>query len=95
MNVRLLKTAIEKVFDSGKPVTGETLKEALESFRSVDTGGLTAPLTFLPDDHRPQSSASVYAYAPPDPDAGDAAVGRLTNAFPTRRISLQPQWLGW
>jgi branched-chain amino acid transport system substrate-binding protein len=101
LNVKLLRAAVERVFDAKKQVTGETLKEALEGLRSFDTGGLTAPLTFTPDDHRPQSTLSVYQYAPPDSDAGidggDAgpAVGRLVLVSANRRIALQQQWLGW
>ena len=95
MNVQLLRAAIEKVLDAKKRVTGETLKEALESFRSLDTGGLTAPLSFTPEDHRPQASLSIYRVDPPV-DAGDASTpGRLENVSSNRRITLQGQWLGW
>jgi len=101
LNVKLFRAAVERVFDAKKVVTGETLKEALEGLRSFDTGGLTAPLTFTPEDHRPQSTLSIYQYAPPEldagPDAGDAGVppGRLVLVNANRRIALQPQWLGW
>jgi branched-chain amino acid transport system substrate-binding protein len=101
LNVKLFRAAVERVFDAKKQVTGETLKEALESLRSFDTGGLTAPLTFTPEDHRPQSTLSVYQVGPPDPDAGtdggDAGppVGRLVLVSPNRRIALTQQWLGW
>ncbi|HVJ93322.1 MAG TPA: hypothetical protein VM580_26155, partial [Labilithrix sp.] len=90
----LLKMGIERVIDQGKPVTGENLKDALESFRSEDTGGLTAPLSFSPDDHRPQSTVSIYTLDYPTSDAGPI-VGTLKNIPPTRRIALQNQWLGW
>jgi branched-chain amino acid transport system substrate-binding protein len=101
LNVKLLRAAVERVFDAKKQVTGETLKEALESLRSFDTGGLTAPLTFTPDDHRPQSTLSIYQYAPPEGDAGtdggDAGppLGGLVLVSANRRIALQQQWLGW
>ena len=91
MNVELLKTAIERVADAHQRVTGETLKAALESFRSVDTGGLTAPLSFTAKDHRPQSSLSVYQVLPPL----DGGAGGLTNVAPNQRIPLKDEWLGW
>jgi len=91
MNVELLKAAIEKVADSGQRVTGETLKNALETFRSFDTGGLTAPLSFTATDHRPQSSLSVYQIIPPG--LGDA--GYLANVGPNQRIPLKDEWLGY
>ncbi|HVJ93791.1 MAG TPA: ABC transporter substrate-binding protein [Labilithrix sp.] len=94
MNVKLLKMGIERVMDQGKPVTGENLKAALETFQSEDTGGLTAPLSFSPDDHRPQSTVSIYTLDYPTSDAGPI-VGTLKNIPPTRRIALQNQWLGW
>jgi branched-chain amino acid transport system substrate-binding protein len=93
MNVELFKMGIERLFDQHKEITGENLKAVLESFQSEDTGGLTAPLSFSPDDHRPQSTVSIYtldftSIAPGTP-------GSLQNIPPTRRISLKKEWLGW
>lgn len=85
VNVLLFKKAVEKVITSGKEVTGDNIKEALETFRGVDTGGLTEPLTFTPDDHRPQSSEIIYSL--------DAA-GRMKPEG-KRTISLKAEWLGW
>jgi branched-chain amino acid transport system substrate-binding protein len=94
MNVKLLRMAIERLMDKNKPLTGENLKDVLETFQSEDTGGLTAPLSFSPDDHRPQSTVSIYTLDFPTSDAGPI-VGSLKNVPPTRRIALQNQWLGW
>ena len=91
MSVELLKAAIEKVADLGQRVTGETLKNALETFRSYDTGGLTAPLSFTAADHRPQSSLSVYQVVPP----GEGDAGFLSNVGPNQRIPLKDEWLGY
>jgi branched-chain amino acid transport system substrate-binding protein len=94
MNVKLLRMGIERLLDQNRPITGESLKLALETFQSEDTGGLTAPLTFTADDHRPQSTVSIYGIDYSPPDAGPA-VGSIRNIPPPRRIALQHQWLGW
>jgi ABC-type branched-subunit amino acid transport system substrate-binding protein len=85
VNVLLLKLAAEAVIDQGKPVNGINLKEALESFEGVDTGGLTGRLTFTPTDHRPQSTESIYKF--------DAAGKLVLEA--QRTITMQQSWLGW
>jgi branched-chain amino acid transport system substrate-binding protein len=37
---------------AGKNLSGETLVNALETFRNFDTGGLCAPITYTPDNHK-------------------------------------------
>lgn len=34
-----------------KEITGENLKQVLESMKDFDTGGITSPITFTPDNH--------------------------------------------
>jgi Periplasmic binding protein len=80
------RVAAERVLDQGRPLTGETLKNALETFDNVDTGGLTDRLSFRPNDHRPQSAVTVYKV-----DAN----GALITERPSRALSLQDDWLGW
>lgn len=40
--------------------TGPNIKAALETLRNFDTGGLCAPITFTPDDHRPNVKEKIY-----------------------------------
>jgi branched-chain amino acid transport system substrate-binding protein len=45
---------------TGGKVTGESVKQALETFRDFDTGGLTpAKITFTPTDHRPFMAVNI------------------------------------
>lgn len=85
VNVLLLRRAAEQVIEQGKPVDGPNLKAALESFQGLDTGGLTAELTFTPTDHRPQSTESIYKLD---------GVGKLVLEA-QRTITMQASWLGW
>ncbi|GAB6061995.1 ABC transporter substrate-binding protein [Deferrisoma palaeochoriense] len=48
--------------DSAGELTGPGLKKHLETLRDFDTQGLTAPITYTPDDHRPNMSAKIYEY---------------------------------
>jgi branched-chain amino acid transport system substrate-binding protein len=41
-------------------LTGEGVKKAFETFRDFDTGGLTPPLTYTADDHRPTTRTFIY-----------------------------------
>lgn|GEM_PF-5074351 len=66
--------------------TGNDLKEALEKFNNVDMSGVTsAPISFSPTDHRPQSGESIYKL---DINGQLAFVNRFN-------IPLVADWLGW
>ncbi len=41
-------------------LTGPGVKAALETLRDFDTGGLTPPITFTPEDHRPTMRCKIY-----------------------------------
>ena len=41
-------------------LTGPGLKAALESLRDFETGGITPPLTFTSEDHRPTTQCGLY-----------------------------------
>jgi branched-chain amino acid transport system substrate-binding protein len=41
-------------------LTGEGVKAALETFRELDMGGLTSPISYSPVDHRPSTRTPVY-----------------------------------
>jgi branched-chain amino acid transport system substrate-binding protein len=51
--------------DKKGPITGESVKAALETFKDFDTGGLTpAPgkITYTSTDHRPHMSVNIYQF---------------------------------
>lgn len=41
-------------------ITGESIKNALETLRDYDPMGLTPPISFFPDDHRPNMSVFLF-----------------------------------
>ena len=45
---------------AGGELSGPALRKALETLNDYDTGGLSAPITFTEDDHRPNLEASIY-----------------------------------
>jgi branched-chain amino acid transport system substrate-binding protein len=51
---------LRRVVASGDPLTGENIRSALETISSFDTGGVTVPITFAPDDHRGANGMRMY-----------------------------------
>lgn len=51
--------AAEAIKRAGPNPTGETVKNALESLKEFDTWGLTPPLTYTSEDHRPTTRARL------------------------------------
>lgn len=45
--------------DTGE-ITGRAIKEALETLRDFDTGGVTSPISFTPDNHRGTNSMRLF-----------------------------------
>ncbi|WP_407942272.1 ABC transporter substrate-binding protein [Microaerobacter geothermalis] len=43
---------LEGVRNAGDKVTGETVRQGLEKLNNLDLGGLAAPVTYTPDNHR-------------------------------------------
>lgn len=43
-----------------KKITGENLKKALEGMRNFDTGGITPPITFTPQDHLGSKGVKLF-----------------------------------
>jgi len=82
----VFRIAIERVIAAGKPITGPNVKEALETFQQVDTGGLCDKLSFGSGDHRPQSTETIYKFG---------SDGSLVAEPPSRTIALDSNWLGW
>ena len=48
--MRLMAEGIRRAAEAGE-VTGDSIKAALEGLQGFDTGGVTAPVTFGPNDH--------------------------------------------
>jgi branched-chain amino acid transport system substrate-binding protein len=65
-------------------LSGTGLKNALETLKDFDTGGLTAPITFTPTDHRPNTSLRIFKMS------GNKLV-------PVKSVSIQREarFLGW
>jgi len=57
----IFRKAVEQLVDQGKTINGENLKTALETFRNLDSGGLTAPISYTADDHRPTNRVRIYS----------------------------------
>ena len=81
----MLQKAIEDLERAGKPITGANVKQTFETFQARDVGGLTAPLTFTADDHRPTNLTRIYSMN---------EFGRLNFEAETK-VDLKPEWLGW
>jgi len=86
INAMLFRLGVEAVVAQRKPVTGENLKGALETFRNVDMGGLTDRLSYGPKDHRPQSTEAIFKIG---------SDGKIVREPPDRTITLESSWLGW
>lgn len=49
-----------KIADKNKQLTGEGVKNALETLKNFDMGGLVQNVTYTPDDHRASTKSAVY-----------------------------------
>ncbi len=56
----VMTEGIKRALASGKPLTGENIKAALETIKDFDTGGVTAPITFTPQSHRGSTALRIY-----------------------------------
>jgi branched-chain amino acid transport system substrate-binding protein len=61
VSMMVMKEALIRADKAGE-LNGPGMKKALESLKDFDTEGLTAPITFTADDHRPSMSAKVYEF---------------------------------
>src|SRR4051812_2343284 len=57
----IFRKAVEQLIDHGQTINGENLKTAMESFRNLDSGALTAPISYTTDDHRPTNRVRIYS----------------------------------
>jgi branched-chain amino acid transport system substrate-binding protein len=81
----IFQRALEQIIDQGKEINGRNLKDALETFRAVESGGLTAPITFTPEDHRPTNRVRVYSMN---------QFGKFQFEDDIS-VQLQSDWMGW
>ncbi|HEY6105160.1 MAG TPA: ABC transporter substrate-binding protein, partial [Anaeromyxobacteraceae bacterium] len=51
--------ALKRADKAGK-LTSQGVKEALETFKDFDMGGLTNKVTYTPTDHRPSTKTPIY-----------------------------------
>ena len=56
----IMAEAMRRTADAGLELTGPNIKDTLEAMEDYDTGGLTAPVTFTPDDHRSTRALQIY-----------------------------------
>ena len=49
-----------RIADKNKNLTGEGVKNALETLKNFDTGGLTPLVTYTSTDHRPTTKSTIY-----------------------------------
>ena len=56
----VLVEGIRRVIRSGQDVTGANIKAALEGLTEWETGGVTVPITFTPDDHRGAKGVRLF-----------------------------------
>jgi branched-chain amino acid transport system substrate-binding protein len=62
VSMMVLTEALKRADKKGK-ITGPAVKDALESLKDFDTGGLTpAKITFTPTDHRPFTTVNIMEF---------------------------------
>ena len=72
-----------RIADAGGKLDGPSIKAAAETMRDYDPMGLTPPISYFPDDHRPNMSANVYAIKD----------GKLVKAA-SPQLERKAEWLG-
>ena len=56
----VMAEAIRAVIEAGREVTGENIKAVLEGISELDTGGVTVPIGFTPEDHRGAKGVRLF-----------------------------------
>jgi branched-chain amino acid transport system substrate-binding protein len=56
----IMLEGVRRAAAGGGELTGESIKAALESISGLETGGVTPPITFGPDDHRGMRGMRLY-----------------------------------
>jgi len=60
LTMQVMSEGIKRTMDAGKEVTGENIKAALETITKYDTGDITAPLTFTPQNHAGNKALRMF-----------------------------------
>lgn len=56
----IMVEGIQRTLDTQKDLAGPNTKDAMESMKGYDTGGVTRLITFTPTDHRGNQALRVY-----------------------------------
>lgn len=54
---------MRRVFAAGEALTGDNIRTALETITDFDTGGVTVPISFSPEDHRGANGMRIFRVA--------------------------------
>jgi branched-chain amino acid transport system substrate-binding protein len=74
--------ALKRADKAGK-INGEAVKKAAESLSNFDVGGLTNPVTYTAQDHRPSTKTPIY----------QVKGGKLVK-IAEYDMPRKPEWLG-
>jgi branched-chain amino acid transport system substrate-binding protein len=58
--MQVMAEGIKRVLDEGQELTGENIRTALEGMTNYDTGDITTPLTFTPDNHAGNKALRMF-----------------------------------
>jgi branched-chain amino acid transport system substrate-binding protein len=58
--MRIMLEGVRRTVADGKELTGENIRASMESIRDFDTGGVTPPITFGPDEHHGMRGMRLY-----------------------------------
>jgi branched-chain amino acid transport system substrate-binding protein len=58
--MRIMLEGVRRAVAEGKELKGENIKASIESMHDFDTGGVTPPITFGPDEHRGMRGMRLY-----------------------------------
>jgi branched-chain amino acid transport system substrate-binding protein len=78
----VMAEGIRRALDQGE-LTGPSIKAAVETLRDFDPMGLTPPISFYPDDHRPNLAVKLYRL-------GEGSMELIA----TESLERRDEWLG-
>ncbi|NUQ39510.1 MAG: ABC transporter substrate-binding protein [Caldilineales bacterium] len=58
--MQIMAEGIKRTLDAGKELNGENLRAGLESISGMETGGITAPISFSAADHRGNHAVKLH-----------------------------------